>query len=32
MLRAPGDPDPKKLKGDLDKLLKAAAGWDNAGR
>ncbi|MFT7723340.1 MAG: hypothetical protein QM788_10980 [Roseateles sp.] len=32
MLRAPGDPDPKKLKGDLDKLLKASAGWDNAGR
>lgn len=32
MLRAPADPDPKKLKGDLDKLLKASAGWDNAGR
>lgn len=32
MLRAPGDPDPKKFKGDLDKLLKASAGWDNAGR
>lgn len=32
MMRSPADPDPKKLKGDLDKLLKAAAGWDNAGR
>ncbi|MFG6465528.1 SCO family protein [Roseateles sp. BYS87W] len=32
MLRAPADPDPKKLKGDLDKLLKASAGWDAAGR
>jgi cytochrome oxidase Cu insertion factor (SCO1/SenC/PrrC family) len=32
MLRAPGDPDPRKLKGDLDKLLKASAGWDQAGR
>jgi hypothetical protein len=32
MMRAPADPEPKKLKGDLDKLLKASAGWDNAGR
>ncbi len=32
MMRSPADPEPKKLKGDLDKLLKAAAGWDNAGR
>jgi len=32
MLRAPGDPDPKKLKADLDKLLKASAGWDKVGR
>lgn len=32
MLRAPADPDPKKFKGDLDKLLKASAGWDNPGR
>ncbi|RZL36531.1 MAG: hypothetical protein EOP35_10785 [Rubrivivax sp.] len=32
MLRAPADPDPRKLKGDLDKLLKASASWDNAGR
>jgi cytochrome oxidase Cu insertion factor (SCO1/SenC/PrrC family) len=32
MLRAPGDPEPRKLKADLDKLLKASAGWDKAGR
>lgn len=32
MLRAPAQPDPKKLKGDLEKLLKASAGWDTAGR
>jgi cytochrome oxidase Cu insertion factor (SCO1/SenC/PrrC family) len=32
MLRAPGEPEPKKLKADLDKLLRASAGWDNAGR
>ncbi len=32
MLRAPGDPDPKKFKADLDKLLRASAGWDKAGR
>lgn len=32
MLRAPADPEPKKLKADLDKLLKASASWDNAGR
>lgn len=32
MLRAPADPDPKKLQGDLSKLLKASAGWDNPGR
>jgi hypothetical protein len=32
MLRAPAEPEPKKLKADLDKLLKASAGWDNAGR
>ncbi|MFG6487436.1 SCO family protein [Roseateles sp. BYS78W] len=32
MLRAPGDPDPKKLKADLDKLLRASASWDKAGR
>lgn len=32
MMRAPGDPEPKKFKADLTKLLKASAGWDNAGR
>lgn len=32
MERAPADPEPKKLKADLDKLLKASASWDNAGR
>jgi hypothetical protein len=32
MLRAPGDPEPKKLKADLDKLLRASASWDTAGR
>ena len=32
MMRAPVDPDPKKLKGDLDRLLKASASWDTPGR
>ncbi|MBW8779921.1 MAG: hypothetical protein JF585_12020, partial [Burkholderiales bacterium] len=32
MLRAPGAPEPKKLKADLDKLLRASASWDTAGR
>ena len=32
MLRAPADPDPKKFQGDLNKLLKASAGWDKPGR
>lgn len=32
MLRAPGEPEPKKLKADLDKLLRASASWDNADR
>ena len=32
MLRAPADPEPRKLKADLDKLLRASAGWDQAGR
>lgn len=32
MLRAPGEPEPKKLKADLDKLLRASASWDTAGR
>jgi cytochrome oxidase Cu insertion factor (SCO1/SenC/PrrC family) len=32
MMRAPGEPEPKKLKADLDKLLRASASWDNPGR
>jgi hypothetical protein len=32
MERAPAEPEPKKLKADLDKLLRASASWDNAGR
>ncbi|HYE70012.1 MAG TPA: hypothetical protein VD932_00625 [Aquabacterium sp.] len=32
MLRAPADPDPAKLKRDIDRLLRAAASWDRAGR
>jgi len=32
MMRVPADPDPARLKRDLDKLLRASAGWDRAGR
>jgi hypothetical protein len=32
MLRAPADPDPAKLKRDIDRLLRASASWDTAGR
>jgi hypothetical protein len=32
MLRAPADPDPAKLKRDLERLLRAAAAWDRPGR
>jgi hypothetical protein len=32
MMRAPVDPDPAKLKRDLEKLLRASAGWDQPGR
>ncbi|MFG6429235.1 SCO family protein [Roseateles sp. LYH14W] len=32
MERAPAEPEPKKLQGDLSKLLKASASWDTAGR
>ena len=32
MLRSPADPEPGKVKKDLDRLLKANAGWDKAGR
>jgi len=31
-MRAPVDPDPKKLKADLERLLKASASWDTPGR
>ena len=32
MMRAPEDADPARLKRDIDKLLRASAGWDRAGR
>ncbi len=32
MLRTPHDPDPAKLKRDLERLLRASAGWDRPGR
>ncbi len=32
MMRAPADADPGKFKRDLDKLLRASASWDRAGR
>ena len=32
MMRASADPDPAKLKRDLEKLLRASAGWDRPGR
>ncbi len=32
MMRAPPDAEPVKLKRDIDRLLRASAGWDNAGR
>lgn len=32
MLRAPPEPDPAKLKRDLERLLRAAASWDRPGR
>lgn len=32
MMRAPADADPGKLKRDIDRLLRASAGWDQAGR
>ena len=32
MMRVPPDPDPVKLKRDVDKLLRASAGWDKPGR
>lgn len=32
MMRMPADPEPAKVKGDLDRLLRAAASWDQPGR
>jgi hypothetical protein len=32
MMRAPADPEPAKLKRDVEKLLRASAGWDKPGR
>ena len=32
MMRVPVDPDPARLKRDIDKLLRASAGWDRPGR
>ena len=32
MMRIPVDPDPARLKHDIEKLLRASAGWDRAGR
>lgn len=32
MMRSPANPEPAKLKRDLEKLLRASAGWDTPGR
>ena len=32
MMRSPAEPEPPKLKRDVEKLLRASAGWDKAGR
>jgi hypothetical protein len=32
MMRMPADPEPAKVKRDLERLLRASAGWDNPGR
>lgn len=32
MMRMPADPDPAKVKRDLERLLRASAGWDKPGR
>ncbi|MEO8280613.1 MAG: hypothetical protein ABI564_13035 [Ideonella sp.] len=32
MMRAPVDPDPAKFKSDMERLLRAAASWDQPGR
>jgi len=31
-MRAPANPDPSKLKRDVEKLLRGSAGWDQPGR
>ena len=32
MMRMPADPDPARVKRDLDRLLRASASWDQPGR
>ena len=32
MMRMPAEPEPARLKRDMDRLLRASAGWDRAGR
>ena len=32
MLRTPPDPDPPRLRRDVERLLRASAGWDRPGR
>jgi len=32
MMRSPPDPEPARLKRDVEKLLRASAGWDKPGR
>jgi cytochrome oxidase Cu insertion factor (SCO1/SenC/PrrC family) len=32
MMRSPADPEPKRLKSDLERLLRASSSWDRAGR
>lgn len=32
MMRMPADPKPEKMKRDIERLLRASAGWDHAGR
>ena len=32
MMRVPAQPDPAKVKRDLERLLRVSAGWDRAGR
>ena len=32
MMRAPANPDPAKLKRDVERLMRGSAGWDKPGR